>query len=60
MIDLIEALEDMLADRPRDEATASRREYPREANVTEDAALPSVVADCLYDDFASEAIQENS
>ena len=60
MLDLIEALEDMLADCPRDEAIVLRDEYPCEANVTENAALPSVVAVCLYDDFASQAIQENS
>lgn len=49
MIDLIEALEDMLADRPRDEAN----DLPL---LTEDAALLGVVAD----DFASQAIQENA
>ena len=57
MLVLIEALEDMLADRPRDEATVLRDEYPCEANVTENAALQSVVADCLHDDFVSQAIQ---
>jgi hypothetical protein len=63
MIDLIEALEDMLAESPRDvtQATVLRREYPREANdlplLTDDEALQSVVADCLHDDFVSQAIQ---
>jgi len=70
MIDLIEALEDMIAGPPREMTETTvyvlRREhfdYHCDANdvprLTEDEleALPTVIVDLLQDDFVAQAIQ---